>query len=88
MAFPGFLIRSTSIPSRHFVSLAKCKKQPQILHNVMLPPPSQLRHIKTQPKLGGNWGAVIGMGAAAGFTLAMLRIQYKKRQAEKAIQVS
>ena len=85
MAFHGLFIR-TAIPSRHFASLAS-KKQPHILHNTVLPPPSQLRHFKSQPKLGGNWGAVIGMGAAAGFTLAMLNITYQKRQAEKNIQV-
>ena len=86
MAFQGLFVRTT-IPSRHFASLAS-KKHPQILHNAMLPPPSQLRHFKTKPKLGGNWGAVIGIGAAAGFTLAMLNITYQKRQAEKNILVS
>ena len=44
--------------------------------------------MKNPPKLGGNGFGIIGVGAAAGFTLAMVNIAYKKKQADKAYEVS
>ena len=74
-------------PSRCFGSLAS--KQTLVFKHG-LPPPSQMRHIsmKNPPKLGGNGFGIIGVGAAAGFTLAMVNIAYKKKQADKAYEVS
>ena len=88
MAFHGIFMRTTVMtPSRCFGSLAS--KQTLVFKNG-LPSPSQMRHIsmKNPPKLGGNGFGIIGVGAAAGFTLAMVNIAYKKKQADKAYEVS
>ena len=88
MAFHGIFTRMTVMtPSRCFGSLAS--KQTLVFKNG-LPPPSQMRHIsmKNPPKLGGNGFGIIGVGAAAGFTLAMVNIAYKKKQADNAYEVS
>jgi len=84
MAFHGIFMRMTVMtPSRCFGSLAS--KQTLVFKHG-LPPPSQMRHIsmKNPPKLGGNGFGIIGIGAVAGFGLAMVNIAYKKKQADKA----